>query len=47
MEHWIYNATGGHTGRKLCISEFLLEIFMLSPVRRNSVTSSLYKDWRT
>jgi hypothetical protein len=47
MERWNYIAIGGHTGRKLCISEFLLEIFMLSPVRRNSVTSSLYKDWRT
>lgn len=44
---WIYIATGGYTGRKLCISEFLFEILMFSPVRRNSVMSSFYKDWRT
>lgn len=31
MEHWIYNATGGYTGRKLCITGLLLEIFILWP----------------
>lgn len=47
MERWNYIAIGGHTGWKPCISGLLPEIFMFSPVRRNSVTSSLYKDWRT
>lgn len=31
MEHWIYNATGGYTGRKPCITGLLPEIFILWP----------------
>ena len=31
MERWNYIAIGGYTGRKLCITGLLLEIFILWP----------------